>query len=151
MPRKLRLIGYDAADWKAINPLLDAGEIPNLATLYPALSPKLWTSIATGKRARKHGVFGFSEPDPNTDRVRPISNLSSKTKAVWKILNQPRLRSNVVVWWPSHPVEPINGAMVSDRYNRAVAPLGKPWPMRPGMVCPPAHLRTVGGAAHSSA
>jgi hypothetical protein len=60
-PRVL-LIGWDAADWKVIQPLLDAGEMPNLArliagglrgniaTLYPALSPMLWTSIATGKR-----------------------------------------------------------------------------------------------------
>jgi len=61
-PRVL-LIGWDAADWKVIRPLLHAGEMPNLArlmasgvhgnlaTIYPPLSPMLWTSIATGKRA----------------------------------------------------------------------------------------------------
>ena len=74
-PPKVLLIGWDAADWKIINPLMNAGEMPNLqslvdrgvignlATLQPILSPMLWTSIATGKRAHKHGIHGFSEPN----------------------------------------------------------------------------------------
>lgn len=74
MPKaRVLLIGWDAADWKVIRPLLDAGQMPNLgrlitggvhgnvATIYPVLSPMLWTSIATGKRAYKHGIHGFSE------------------------------------------------------------------------------------------
>ena len=60
---KVLLIGWDAADWKIINPLMDAGMMPaleslvnngvmgNLATLDPPLSPMLWTSISTGKHA----------------------------------------------------------------------------------------------------
>jgi len=59
-PRKLVLVGWDGADWRLINPLLDRGEMPNLArlvsggvmgnlaTLQPMLSPMIWTSIATG-------------------------------------------------------------------------------------------------------
>jgi predicted AlkP superfamily phosphohydrolase/phosphomutase len=58
---KTRLIGRDAADWKVISPRIDAGEMPNLEQLYPVLSPMLWTSIATGKRAHKHGIHGFSQ------------------------------------------------------------------------------------------
>ena len=97
--RKVLLFGWDAADWKVIHPLLDAGKMPhlarfleqgvmgNIATLQPALSPTLWTSIATGKRPFKHGILGFSEPDPVTGGIRPITNLSRKTKAVWNILN----------------------------------------------------------------
>ena len=49
--RKVLLIGWDGADWKTINPLLDAGKMPaleslinrgvmgNIATLDPPLSP----------------------------------------------------------------------------------------------------------------
>jgi hypothetical protein len=40
--------------------------------------------------------------------------------------------SNIIGRWPSHPVEPIRGAMISNFYQRAVGPLGKPWPMAPG-------------------
>jgi predicted AlkP superfamily phosphohydrolase/phosphomutase len=110
---KVLLIGWDAADWKLIMPLVEAGKMPhiakflqdgvmgNLATLYPILSPMLWTSIATGKRAYKHGVHGFTEPDPQWGGIRPITNLARKTKAIWNILNQEGKRCNVVGWWPS--------------------------------------------------
>ena len=92
--RKVLLIGWDAADWKVASPLIDEGKMHNLeklidtcvmgniAMLYPVLSPMLWTSIATGKRAYKHGVHGFAEPDPRTGTVRPITNLSRKCKAI---------------------------------------------------------------------
>jgi predicted AlkP superfamily phosphohydrolase/phosphomutase len=108
--RKVLLIGWDAADWKVIHPLLDAGKMPNLsrfleqgvmgniATLQPALSPTLWTSIATGKRPYKHGILGFSEPDPVTGGIRPITNLSRKTKAIWNILNQEGKNTITVGW-----------------------------------------------------
>ena len=147
--RRLLLVGWDAADWKVISPLVDNGMMPhlagmlergvmgNLATMEPVLSPMLWTSIATGKRPYKHGIHGFSEPDPQNATVRPITNLSRTTKALWNILNQEGKTSLVVGWWPSNPAEPIRGAMVSDRYQQAVAPLGKPWPMPPGTVHPP--------------
>lgn len=149
--RKLLLIGWDAADWSVARPLMAAGKMPNLqrlceggvqgklATIRPVLSPMLWTSIATGKRAWKHGIHGFSEPCPNTGVIRPITNLSRKTKAVWNIFNQQGWKSNVIGWWPSSPAEPINGVMLSNHYQQAVANPGEDWPMRPGTVHPP-HL-----------
>jgi tetratricopeptide (TPR) repeat protein len=76
----------------------------------------LWTSIATGKRAFKHGIHGFTEPLADASGVRPITLLSRKTKAVWNILNQNGHKSIVVGWWPSHPAEPIDGAMVSNLF-----------------------------------
>ena len=147
--RRVLLVGWDAADWKVISPLVDMGLMPhvgrlvetgvmgNLATLQPALSPMLWTSIATGKRPYKHGIHGFSEPDPQSGTVRPITNLSRKTKAVWNILNQTGHTSLVVGWWPSSPAEPIRGAMVSNHFQQAVAPLDAAWPLRAGTVHPP--------------
>jgi tetratricopeptide (TPR) repeat protein len=125
---RLLLVGWDAADWKVIDPLLAEGEMPhlarllgqgvrgNLATIHPPLSPMVWTSIATGKRPPKHGIFGFTEPTPDGLSVRPISNLGRKTKALWNIVHQSGKRSVVVGWWPSHPAEPIRGAMVSDLF-----------------------------------
>ena len=146
--RKTLLIGWDAADWKVMSPLMEAGRMPNLArlvergvmgnlaTLQPVLSPMLWTSIATGKRAYKHGILGFIEPTPDGGAVQPVSQLSRTTKAIWNILNQCGYRCGVVGWWPSHPVEPINGVMVSNHYHHAVGPPERPWPLLPGAVHP---------------
>ncbi len=131
--RKVLVIGWDAADWRAIRPLLEQGKMPNLkkmmdegvsgnnATLTPVLSPMLWTSIATGKRPFKHGIHGFSEPTPDGKGIRPITNVSRKVKAVWNILNQCGKKPIVVGWWPSHPAEPVDGVMVSDWYQKSQA------------------------------
>lgn len=147
--RRVLLIGWDAADWKAITPLLDAGKMPhlaslldegvcgNLATLQPVLSPMLWTSIATGKRPYKHGIHGFSEPDPVTGGIRPVTNLSRKTKALWNILNQNGLKTVTIGWWPSHPAEELSrGVMISNSYQRAPGPDPLQWPIKPGTVHP---------------
>src|SRR5579863_8604538 len=147
--RKVLLVGWDAADWKVIHPLLAGGRMPNLqrliengargqmATLHPPLSPMLWTSVATGKRPFQHGIHGFSEPTPDGRGVQPVTNLSRKCKALWNILNQNGLRSIVVGWWPSHPAEPIDGVMVSDHYHRAHRPLEEGWPLPANTVHPP--------------
>jgi tetratricopeptide (TPR) repeat protein/arylsulfatase A-like enzyme len=146
--RKVLLIGWDAADWKVIHPLLDAGKMPhlarlieqgvmgNIATLQPCLSPMLWTSIATGKRPYKHGIHGFSEPDPVSGGIRPVTNLSRKTKAIWNILNQNGKHTITVGWWPSNPAEPLShGVMVSNDYQNAHGP-PDPWPLKPGTIHP---------------
>lgn len=146
--KKVLLIGWDAADWKFLTPLMDAGLMPNLkklvdggvkgrlATIDPPLSPTLWTSIATGKRPYKHGIHGFSEPSPNGKSIRPIYHTNRKVKTIWNILTQHKLKTHVVGWWPSHPAEPINGVMVSNFYQRANTPYNKPWPMVKGTVHP---------------
>ncbi len=147
-PRKVLLVGWDAADWKVIRPLMEAGRMPHLrslvengssgqiSTLHPPISPMLWTSIATGKRPFQHGIHGFAEPAPDARRIQPVTNLSRTCKALWNILSQNHLRSVVVGWWPSHPAEPIQGAMVSDHFHRITGPLNQHWPLPAHAVHP---------------
>ncbi len=145
---KVLLIGWDAADWKIIDPLIERGEMPVLArfieegvmgdisTLQPILSPMLWNSIATGKRADKHGILGFAEVSPRTGMVRPVTSTSRKVKALWNIASQSGLRTNVVGWFGGHPAEPINGACVTEMFPVPTAPPGDPWPLMAGTVYP---------------
>ena len=130
-PKRVLLIGWDAADWQMIHPLVEQGLMPtlgaimengawgNLATLKPILSPILWNSVATGKRAAQHGVLGFTEPNADATGVRPSSSTSRKCKALWNILTQCGLKSNVVGWYASHPAEPINGVVVSNQFENS--------------------------------
>ena len=127
--KKVLLVGWDGADWEHITPLLDKGLMPgleslinrgvmgNLATLHPVLSPMLWNSISTGKTADKHGILGFTKPLSSGKGIEPFPSTSRKVKAIWNILHQNDMRSNVVSWWASHPAEPINGCMVSNLFN----------------------------------
>jgi tetratricopeptide (TPR) repeat protein len=146
--RRVLLVGWDAADWKVINPLMERGYMPafsglinrgvmaDMETLQPVLSPMLWNSIATGKRADEHGILGFTEVDPAGGNVRPVTSTSRRVKALWNILSQEGFRSNVVSWFGGHPAEPIRGACVSDAYARGFPPKGDPWPIMPGTVWP---------------
>ncbi len=154
--RRVALIGWDAADWHLIHPLMDAGLMPNLrklvetgvmgkiATLQPPLSPMLWTSIATGKTADQHGILGFLEPDPIAAKARPVSSSARKVKALWNILHQAGLRSCVLNWFAGHPADPVNGAFVSNAFPKAWQPHGAPWPMTPDSVYPYELTETLG-------
>ncbi len=149
MPQqKFLVIGWDAADWQVIEPLMAAGKMPalskmlkegvkgNIATLNPPLSPMLWTSIATGKRAYDHGIHGFVEVDSLTGNILPVRATTRKAKAIWNILNEAGLKTNVVNWWPSHPAEKLNGAVVTNQFHKDAPTHGEDWPLETGSVFP---------------
>jgi len=147
--RKLLLVGWDAADWQMMHPLIDAGRMPhlkrlvehgvigNLQTLQPVLSPILWTSIATGKRAYLHGVHGFVEPTPDGTALRPTASTTRQCKALWNILAQSGKRCQALNWYASHPAEDINGVCVSQLFMVAPASATpEVWPPQPDAVFP---------------
>ena len=126
--KRLLLVGWDSADWKIIRPLLDAGQLPglarlletgtsgNLTSLEPELSPMLWTSIATGKMAYHHGVPGFTEVDPDTGAVVPVSAATRTCSTLWEILGERGLRSHVVSWFATHGEDNHPGCIVSNMF-----------------------------------
>jgi predicted AlkP superfamily phosphohydrolase/phosphomutase/tetratricopeptide (TPR) repeat protein len=153
--KKLLLIGWDGADWEHITPMLEKGLLPNLqafmeagtsgnlATLGPVLSPMLWNSVATGKYAYKHGIYGFTEPDRTNGGARPFTSYSRSTKAIWNIFSQLGMKTNVINWWASHPAEPIDGCVVSNLFA-GVKP-GTDGPIVPeGVVHPPELAKHLG-------
>lgn len=160
--RKVLFVGWDAADWKVIRPLIRAGQMPtlesmmregvwgNIATLHPILSPMLWTSIATGKRAHKHGIHGFIEPVPPDQitaggpGVRASTSTTRTCKALWNILTQEGLRTHQVGWFCSHPAEPINGINVSNAFEQVTAGDPSHWPVPDGTVHPASMTETLG-------
>ena len=148
--KKVVLIGWDAADWEIIDPLLAEGKLPtlaglikegvrgNMSTMNPPYSPMLWTSVATGKTPDKYGVLGFIEIDTENQLVRPVTVAQRKVKALWNIFHNQGMKSNLIGWWPSHPAEPINGTVVSDLFPKPIGSYDKPWPL-PKTVFIPKH------------
>jgi predicted AlkP superfamily phosphohydrolase/phosphomutase/tetratricopeptide (TPR) repeat protein len=128
--KKTLIVGWDAADWDVIKPMLERGQLPalnsligkgvmgNIRTLDPPFSPMLWTSIATGKHADQHGILNFVEPQPDTGKIRPVQSTSRKCRTFWNILGYLGYKTNIVGWWPSHPAEPVNGVMVSNHFHK---------------------------------
>ncbi|WP_081990222.1 alkaline phosphatase family protein [Psychroserpens sp. Hel_I_66] len=152
---KVLLIGWDAADWKIIGPLLAKGEMPalkklidkgvygNMSTMNPPYSPMLWSTVATGKTPDKHGVLGFLELMPDLKGIRPVTVLSRKSRALWNIFHNQGLKSNLIGWWPSFPAEPINGIVVSDTFQKANKDIRKPNPIPKGSVHPESYLDDI--------
>ena len=143
------VIGIDGADWTLIDALADEGRLPHLSALRARgvsgpiatladipLSPVIWTSIATGKRADKHGITWFMVDRPDGTRA-PVRSHNRKTKALWNILAEQERVPVSVGWWATYPAEDVGeGVVVSDaigfhgfgRTARGDVPAGKTHP-----------------------
>ncbi|MFT7662987.1 MAG: hypothetical protein ACI87A_001208 [Planctomycetota bacterium] len=146
-PLRIQLIGIDGADFRHIDRMIEAGELQNflrfknggtfgpLETISPH-SPVVWTSIATGRAPRAHGIHqyrssyfigtGVAIPQGEDDllgraldgfgfRVEgAVSSNERRVRAVWEILSEFDKPSLVVNWWASYPAEAIRGEMISN-------------------------------------
>ncbi len=125
---KVLLVGWDAAGWDIINPLLEEGKLPNLSALIengvmgrmtsnkPLMERLTYTSMATGKYPDRHGVLGTHEVCHNGLGTRPTTNMSRRTKAFWEILSQNNLRNHVVHFQSPPPAENIAGVFVGTSF-----------------------------------
>lgn len=127
---RVLLIGIDGIEMDVLKPLLDKGELPNLAALIdrgvfgylrtfePTLSPVVWTTIATGKKPSEHKILHFL--DMNTGG--PFTSNARKGKAVWNIADDSGLACNVTGYWITWPAEELeNGKMISQVSSQAQA------------------------------
>lgn len=123
---KVLLVGWAGVDWQAVDSRLRAGEMPalqsmvsegvrgRLAPVRPLVSPMLWTSAVTGKRADKHGICSFYDPLPNMTGLAPVSGLQRRSAAIWDYVSEARAESIVVGWPVVDPAEPIRGTIVKN-------------------------------------
>jgi tetratricopeptide (TPR) repeat protein/predicted AlkP superfamily pyrophosphatase or phosphodiesterase len=124
---RVALFGVDGADWQIIDPLIERGELPNLARLKaggawgnikamtPMLSPLLWTTVATGVSPDRHGIIDFLVRNEATGESVPVSSHRRKVKALWNIYTDAERESAFIAWWASWPAEEVFGHLVSDR------------------------------------
>lgn len=104
--------------------MVENGVMGDLATLAPLCPPLLWSSIATGHYADRHGVLDLVEPDPVTSGVRPVTRASLKSPQLWDLLDANGIRSQAIGWPVTHPARgkfaPTTAACVSDGFAHAI-------------------------------
>ncbi len=124
---KVLVIGVDGMEWSVLRPLLAAGRCPNLrglmergsfgrlATINPTLSPIIWTTIATGRMPKAHGIHDFLD-----ENKKEYTSSRRAVPAVWNIADRYGIASDVIGWWITWPVEHIKGVMVSGTSSGAL-------------------------------
>lgn len=124
--RKIVVIGLDGAVWSLLKPKMEQGRMPvlkrlveggatgNLESIYPPETPAAWPSFMTGKNPGKVGAFDFLVYDPETKTEHPVSARRRKGKTLWRYLSDAGKTSLVLNVPTTYPIEPIQGAMISD-------------------------------------
>ncbi len=124
-PNRVVVIGLDGATWQFLDVLSQEGLVPsidrlrrsgvaaNLVTHGRRVSPAVWTGIATGWSHMKHGIVGFTVPDPATGRSRVLRSSDRLKPALWQIVSEFGKSPGVINWWASYPAEHTNGVIVS--------------------------------------
>jgi predicted AlkP superfamily phosphohydrolase/phosphomutase len=102
------VIGMDGATWDIMEPMMKAGELPNLdalrkrgawgvlTSIEPTLSPAVWTTIATGKKRDKHGIrdFTYTQESLKAPRMWELLEAEGKTVGIqsWLVTWPPMVR-----------------------------------------------------------
>lgn len=150
--QKFLILAVDGADWEIIDQLIKQGRLPTmeklldlgvrapLETIYPTLSPNIWTSVATGRTPDEHGitcwvtaplVFAPEEKSPDADTASPSPlpqknrapmNFQRRIRAFWNIASEYGLPSVTIGWMMSDPVEIVNGSQVGFNINPSGLP-----------------------------
>jgi Type I phosphodiesterase / nucleotide pyrophosphatase len=124
------IFGLDGLEWDVALPLLRAGEMPHFAalmargtygtltTLEPTKSPRLWTTLATGKLPEKHGILDFVKPREERGPRSLYTRMDRRVKAYWNILADQNISSDTIGWWMTYPPEEVPGLMVAQTNTR---------------------------------
>ncbi len=127
---KLMVIGIDGATWDLARPWMDAGELPNIASVVadgcssdlqsvlPPVTACAWPTAMTGTNPGKHGLFGFMSYNSDA-ATRPMSNLDRRTPAIWELAAEQGLSVGVFNVPMTYPPDQVNGYMVSGEMGAA--------------------------------
>lgn len=120
MPKRVLIIGWDGVDWKVVRPMLDRGELPNLAGMIergaygdclssvPSHSWCAWPSFMTGLNPAAHGVFDILEHKPGVTKRLPVTYNSIKARTIFDDLSaadKTTLAINIPLTFPTPAIK----------------------------------------------
>jgi predicted AlkP superfamily phosphohydrolase/phosphomutase len=122
------VFGVDGLTFRILHPLIERGDLPNFKKLslegcestleskYPPLTPPAWTSLSTGLKPARHGVYDFWMYEQQGHGVARSAHVQTKRKggkAIWNILSEYGKKVLVINVPVTYPPEAVNGIMIS--------------------------------------
>lgn len=123
------IFGVDGLTFRIIGPLIERDLLPNFKKLreqgceaileskYPPLTPPAWTSLSTGLKPARHGVYDYwvyaDEAKRGVTRGVHVQTTRRGGKAIWNILSEYGKQVLVVNVPATYPPETVNGSMIS--------------------------------------
>jgi predicted AlkP superfamily phosphohydrolase/phosphomutase len=122
---RVLLIGWDGADWRILDPLLEAGALPNLSELIgrggravlkstlPTHSWSAWPSFLTGVDPADHGVYDIFESRGRGARRLPVSFQTIKERTFLADLTEAGVETVMLNVPLTFPPPAIKGKLVA--------------------------------------
>lgn len=120
------VLGIDGLPFTLVHKLIDEGVMPNFKQLLagpgqlsqlhvtvPDFSCVSWTSFYTGVNPGKHGIYGFTDFDPQTGKPYTPNALDCKVAPLWHRVGEAGGRSVVLNLPNTYPAQPLRGKMIS--------------------------------------
>ena len=151
---RVLVIGWDGGDWRIVDPMLEAGLLPNLAALIqrgargvltstlPTHSWSAWPSFLTGVDPDDHGVYDILEPRVAGARALPVSFRSIRERTFLADLSAAGIETVMVNVPLTFPPPQITGKLIAggvlpkrrsfthpDTLEAELRDAGSPWPI----------------------
>src|SRR5712692_6234395 len=122
---RVLVIGWDGADWRILDPLIERGALPNLAALIerggravlrstlPTHSWTAWPSFLTGVDPAEHGVYDIFEGRGGGGRQLPVSFHSIRERTILADLTAAGITTIMVNVPLTFPPPEIYGKLVA--------------------------------------
>ncbi|AGN00943.1 type I phosphodiesterase/nucleotide pyrophosphatase [Salinarchaeum sp. Harcht-Bsk1] len=119
------VVGLDGANWDLLQPWLDDGDLPNIASLrnsgvdadlqscLPPVTCPNWRCYSTGKNPGKLGVYWWEKIDAENRTLSTPNSRSFKSANFWDYLNEDGQTAGVVNLPMSYPPFELDGFMVA--------------------------------------
>ncbi len=119
------VIGLDGTPFSFLEKEIEAGNLPNLASLasgavfsrmqseIPTISSVAWASFMTGTNPGEHGIYGFTDRKPGTYELYFPNYGHLKVEPLWERLGKTGKRCCVINVPSTYPARPLNGVLVS--------------------------------------
>jgi hypothetical protein len=115
------VLGVDGLDRVLLDRMVAAGQLPTFSKVMgegvvadvridqPIISPRIWTSIASGYAPEVHGVLDWVRPDGRPYRAGDVA-----VERVWDAASAAGKTVLVSGWLMTTPVSEVSGVMLSD-------------------------------------